>query len=86
MLDRLCGHLAVQLLHRDKIERLQGMSTRGNEIQAGMDSGVMTTEQGAFYLKLFFKVLFKLGIDVFKNGFKAVKQERNKERSCYFFQ
>lgn len=63
------------------------MSARGNEIQAGVDSGVMATEQGAFYLELFFKVLLKLGIDVFKNGFKTVKKERDfitfsvKERS-----
>lgn len=53
------------------------MSARGDEIQAGVDSGVMATEQGAFYLELFFKVLFKLGIDVFKNGFKTAKKERD---------
>lgn len=53
------------------------MSTRGDEIQAGVDSGVMATEQGAFYLELFFEVLFKLGINVFKNGFKTIKRERD---------
>lgn len=53
------------------------MPARGDEIQADVDSGVMATEQGAFYLELFFKVLFKLGIDVFNNGFKTVKTERD---------
>lgn len=53
------------------------MPAWGDEIQAGVDSGVMATEQGAFYLELFFKVLFKLGIDVFKNGFKTIKKERD---------
>lgn len=51
------------------------MSARGDEIQAGVDSGVMATEQGAFNLELLFKVLFKLGIDVFKNGFKTVRKK-----------
>lgn len=44
MMNRPRRYLAVQFFHRDKIEGLQGMSARGNEIQAGVDSGVMATE------------------------------------------
>lgn len=54
------------------------MSARGDEIQAGVDSGVMATEQGAFYFQLFFEVLSKLGVDVLENGFKTVRKERKR--------
>lgn len=47
------------------------MSGGSDEIQADVDSCVMAVEQGASYFQLLFKVPFKLGIDVLKNGFIA---------------
>ena len=65
------GHLAVQFLHCDEVEGLQGVSGGSDEIQADVDSCVMAVEQGASYFQLLFQVPFKLGIDVLKNGFIA---------------
>lgn len=42
-------HLAVQFLHRDEIEGLQGMSVGGDEIQADVDPRVVVVKQGALY-------------------------------------
>lgn len=68
---RFCGYLAVQFLHCDEVEGLQGVSGGSDEIQADVDSCVMAVEQGASYFQLLFKVPFKLGIDVLKSGFIA---------------
>lgn len=68
-------HLAVQFLHCDKIKGLQGVSGGSDEIQADVDSCVTAVKQGSFYFELLFKILFKLGIDILKNGFIAVQKD-----------
>lgn len=42
-------HLAVEFLHCDQIEGLQGVSGGSDEIQADVDSRVVAVKQGAFY-------------------------------------
>lgn len=42
-------HLAVQFLHSDEIQGLQGVSGGSDEIQADVDSCVMAVKQGASY-------------------------------------
>lgn len=69
----LCGHLAVQFLHRDEIQGLQGVSGGSDEIQADVDSRVMVVIQGTFYFQLFLKELLKLSINILKNGFIAAQ-------------
>lgn len=41
----LPSYLTVQLLHRHEVQRLQGMSRGGDEVQAGVDSGVVVGVQ-----------------------------------------
>lgn len=50
------------------------MSCWCNEVQASMNPRVMVVEQGTLDLQLFLQVGFKLGINIFYNGFIAGKK------------
>lgn len=70
---RWIHHLAVQLLHRDKVQRLQGVTGGSDEIQADVDSCVMVVEQRTLNFHLLLKIPPKLGIDIVQNRFIAAK-------------
>lgn len=67
------AYLAVELLHRHQVQGLEGMSCRGDEIEADVDPGVVVVEQRALDLQLLLEVVLKLSVDVVHNGFVAVK-------------
>lgn len=72
------AYLAVQLLHGDEVQGLEGMSRRGDEIQADVDPGVVVVEERTLDLQLLLEVVLKLRVDVVHNGFVAV--DRGKEK------
>lgn len=57
-------HLAVQALHGQEIQCLQGVACRGDEVEAHMDTGVVVVKERALDLQLFLEVSFKLSIYV----------------------
>lgn len=56
------------------------MSGWCNEIQAGVNPGVVVIEQGSFDLQLFLQVGFKLRIDIFYYRLVAEEREDRAER------
>lgn len=66
------AYLTVQLLHRHQVQGLEGMSGRGDEIEADVDPGVVVVKQRALNLQLLLEVVLKLGVDVVHNGLVAV--------------
>lgn len=67
-----CGssvYLAVQFLHRDEVQRLEGVACRGDEVKADVDPGVVVVEERALDLQLFLQVVLKLSVDVVHDGF-----------------
>lgn len=72
----MSGHLAVQFLHCDKVQRLQRMSRRGDEIKADVDTCVMVVKQRAFNLQLLLQVVFKLSVNVVDNRFVTVERHQ----------
>lgn len=74
------SYLAVQFFHSDKVQRLEGMSRRCNEVKADVDPGVMIVEERAFDLQFFLEIVFKLSVNVVNNGLVAMKASR-KEKS-----
>lgn len=73
--NRGSKYLTVKLLHGDQVQRLQRVSSWCNEIQAGVNPGVVVIEQGSFDLQLFLQVGFKLCVDVFYYGLVADERE-----------
>lgn len=57
-------HLAIQALHGQEIQCLQGVACRGDEVEAHVDTGVMVVKERALDLQLFLEVSFKLSIYV----------------------
>lgn len=57
-------YLTVQLLHGDQVQRLERMSRRGDEVEAGVDPRVMVVEEGAFNFQFLLQVGLELGINV----------------------
>lgn len=66
-------HLAIQLLHCDEVQRLEGVSCRGYEIKAYVDPGVVVVEQRALDLQFFLEIVFKLSVDVVDDGLVTVE-------------
>lgn len=60
------------------------MSSWCNEIQAGVNSGVMVIEQGSFDLQLFLQVGFKLRINIFYYRLVAEEREHGTEKTRSF--
>lgn len=42
---RCVCYLAVQLLHGDEVQRLERVSSWGDEVEADVDAGVMVVEE-----------------------------------------
>lgn len=55
------------------------MSRGGNKIQTDVDSGVVVVEEGALYFQFLLQVVFELCVNVVHNGFKAVREERERK-------
>ncbi len=68
-----CVYLAVQFFHGDEVQGLEGVSRRGDEIKADVDSGVVVVKQRAFNLQLFLEIVFKLSVDVVDDGLVTVE-------------
>lgn len=51
------------------------MSSRGNEVEARVDPGVMVVEERTFDLQFLLQVGLKLGIDIFHYWFIAGMQK-----------
>lgn len=64
LLVLLQTHLAIQALHGQEIQCLQGVACRGDEVEAHVDTGVMVVKERALDLQLFLEVSFKLSIYV----------------------
>ena len=77
-----CVYLAVQFFHSDKVQRLERMSCRGDEIKADVDPGVVVIKQRAFDLQLLLQIVFKLGVDVVDNGLVTVERKRYCKDLC----
>lgn len=60
------------------------MSGRCNEIQAGVNSGVVVIEQRSFDLQLFLQVGFKLCIDIFYYRLIAEERKQGTEKTRAF--
>ena len=71
----LVKYLAVQLLHSDQVQRFEGMSGGGNEVQADMNPAVVVVEEGMLDLQFLLKVVLKLRVDVIHNRLVAVWRE-----------
>lgn len=71
-------YLAVQFFHGDKVQRLEGVSCRGDEIKADVDPGVVVVKQRAFDLQLFLEIVFKLSVDVVNDGLVTVETAKEK--------
>lgn len=71
-------YLAVQFLHSDEVQGLEGVSCWGDEIKADVDPGVVVVKQRAFDLQLFLEIVFKLSVDVVNDGFVTVETDRAK--------
>lgn len=54
------------------------MACRSNEVQAGVDPGVMVVVQDPFYLQLFLQVGFKLSINELNDGLIALVKGKKK--------
>lgn len=76
------AYLAVQLLHGDEVQGLEGMSRRGDEIQADVDPGVVVVEERTLDLQLLLEVVLKLRVDVVHDGFVAVDTGKEKVRGA----
>lgn len=72
------AYLAVQLLHGDEVQGLEGMSRRGDEVQADVDPGVVVVEERTLDLQLLLEVVLKLRVDVVHDGFVAVGTDKEK--------
>lgn len=77
------AYLTVELLHRHEVQGLEGMSCRGDEIEADVDPGVVVVEQRALDLQLLLEVVLKLSVDVVHNGFVAADTRREGFRLEY---
>lgn len=66
-------YLTVQLLHRHEVQRLQGVARGRDEVQAGVDSGVVVGVQHPADLQLLLQVGLELGVDEFHDGLVAGK-------------
>lgn len=73
-----CAYLAVQFLHCDEVQGLQGVSRWGDEIKADVDPGVVVVKQRAFDLQLFLEIVFKLGVNVVHNWLVTVDRAKKK--------
>lgn len=65
------AYLTVQLLHRHEVQGLEGVSCRGDEVEADVDPGVVVVEQRALDLQLLLEVVLKLSVDVVHYGLVA---------------
>lgn len=88
----LCVYLAVQFFHSNKVQGLERVSSRGNEIKADVDPGVMIVKQRTFDLQLFLEIVLKLSVDVVHDGLVTVEKvpEGNRiyktcQRKIFFF-
>lgn len=77
------AYLTVELLHGHEVQGLEGMSCRGDEIEADVDPGVVVVEQRALDLQLLLEVVLKLSVDVVHNGFVAADAGREGFRPEY---
>lgn len=77
-------YLAVQFLHCDKVQGLEGVSCWGDEIKADVDPGVMVVKQRAFDLQLFLEIVFKLGVDVVHDWLITAERAKDKLDLCLF--
>lgn len=73
-------YLTVEFLHGDQVQGLQRVPGWCNEIQAGMNPGVVVIEQGSLDLQLLLQVGFKLRIDIFYYRLVAEEREDMAER------
>lgn len=77
------AYLTVELLHGHQVQGLEGVSRRGDEIEADVDPGVVVVEQRALDLQLLLEVVLKLSVDVVHYGLVAVKTGREGSRREY---
>lgn len=71
-------YLTVQLLHRHEVQRLQGVARGRDEVQAGVDSGVVVAVQHPADLQLLLQVGLELGVDEFHDGLVAGQGEQGR--------
>lgn len=77
-------YLAVQFLHCDQVQGLEGVSCWGDEVKADVDPGVMVVKQRAFDFQLLLQIVFKLGVDVVHDWLVTVDRAKNKSDLCLF--
>lgn len=78
-----CVYLAVKFLHSDEVQRLKGVSCRGDEIKADVDPGVVVVKQRALDLQLFLEIVFKLSVDVVDDGLVTVERVEENSYKIY---
>lgn len=60
------------------------MACGSDEIQAGVDSGVLVAAEGASDFQLLLEIFLKLGIEMVENGLVAVNEKANiKKKNLY---
>lgn len=78
-----CVYLAIKFFHSDEVQRLKGVSCRGDEIKADVDPGVVVVKQRTFDLQLFLKIVFKLSVNVVNDGLVTVERVKEKFVKIY---
>lgn len=74
-------HLALQFLHGDEVQGPQGVASGSDEIQAGVDSGVLVAAEGALDFQLLLEIFLKLGVEMVENGLVAVNEIAKKKKN-----
>ena len=69
---RVRVYLAVQLLHGDQVQGLEGVARGGDEVEADVDTRVVVVKQRPLDLQLLLQIVLKLGVDVVHDGLVAV--------------
>lgn len=52
LLDKVVAHLAIEFFHGHQVQRFQGVSCGGNEVQTRVDAGVMVVVKSALDFQL----------------------------------
>ena len=77
----VCVYLAVQLLHGDQVQGLEGVARGGDEVQADVDARVVVVEERSLDLQLLLQIVLELGVDVVHDGLVAVCEKQALGRS-----
>ena len=72
----MCVYLAVQLLHGNQVQGLEGVACGGDEVEADVDARVVVVEERSLDLQLLLQIVLELGVDVVHDGLVAVGERQ----------